>query len=83
MTAESVAARLEVSQTAARRAIGLLEDAGVLRSISERQRDRAWAAGDALDEAESLVGRIAAQPERLLTPRTRAFLASRGLIAST
>lgn len=83
VTAESAARIAGVSDLAARTAISTLERAGVLRSISDRKRDRAWAAGDVLDEAESLVGRIAEQPQRLLTPRVATFLTTQGLLATS
>jgi Fic family protein len=54
------AARLAgVSEAAAYRAIDNLVAAGVLRPITESKRNRAWAAGDVLDEAEALIRRLA------------------------
>jgi Fic family protein len=55
----SLAARLAgVSQAAAYRAINDLLGAGVLRPITESRRNRAWAAGAVLDEAEALIRRL-------------------------
>jgi Fic family protein len=55
-----LAARLTgASEAAAYRAIDTLVEAGVLRLITESRRNRAWAAGAVLDEAEALIRRLA------------------------
>lgn len=46
------------SQPRAYAAIERLEEAGVLRRITESKRDMAWAAGDVLDEADLMVDRL-------------------------
>lgn len=46
------------SQPRAYAAIERLEEAGVLRRITESRRDMAWAAGDVLDEADVMVDRL-------------------------
>jgi Fic family protein len=52
-------ARLTGASTArAYAAIERLEEAGVLRRITESRRDMTWAAGDVLDEADLMVDRL-------------------------
>lgn len=52
-------ARLTGASTArAYAAIERLEEAGVLRRLTESRRDVAWAAGDVLDEADVMVDRL-------------------------
>ncbi|MFC7403261.1 Fic family protein [Citricoccus sp. GCM10030269] len=80
LTIETVVDRLGVSRTAATSAISRLEDAGVLRFVGRGRRDQAWAAGDVLDETESLVLRIEEGRARLLTPAVERHLISEGLI---
>jgi Fic family protein len=46
------------SQPRAYATIERLEEAGVLRRITESKRDMAWAAGDVLDEADAMVDRL-------------------------
>lgn len=82
ITVESVSQRLGISNTAASAGIQKLDEAGVLRSVGRGSRDRAWSAGDVLDETESLVLRIGEHRERLLTSNVRAHLASAGLLGS-
>ena len=80
LTVESSSLRLGISNTAADSGIRKLEEAGVLRSVGRGSRDRAWSAGDVLDETESLVQRIGEHGEQLLTPNVRAHLAAAGLL---
>ncbi|MDQ0425596.1 MULTISPECIES: Fic family protein [Cellulomonas] len=56
--ASDVARLTGVSTARAYAAIERLEDAGVLRRITESRRDMAWAAGDVLDEADVMVDRL-------------------------
>lgn len=46
------------SQARAYVAIERLEDAGILRRITESRRDMTWAAGDVLDEADLMLDRL-------------------------
>ncbi len=82
ITVESVSQRLGISNTAANAGIQKLEESGVLRSVGRGSRDRAWSAGDVLDETESLVQRIGEHREQLLTPNVRAHLAAAGLLGT-
>ena len=79
LTIETAVGRLGVSRTGATTAINKLEDAGVLRSVGRGKRYQAWAAGDVLDETESLVQRIEAARADLLTPPIASHLAAEGL----
>ncbi|ADG73073.1 filamentation induced by cAMP protein Fic [Cellulomonas flavigena DSM 20109] len=56
--AGDVARLTGVSTARAYAAIGRLEEAGVLRRITESRRDMAWAAGDVLDEADLMMDRL-------------------------
>lgn len=80
LTIETVVHRLGVSRTAATTAIARLEDAGVLVQVGRGQRNQAWAAEDVLDETESLVQRIEADRDRLLTPQIADHLRHEGLL---
>lgn len=56
--AADVARLTGASQARAYAAIDRLEEAGVLRRITESRRDMTWAAGDVLDEADLMVDRL-------------------------
>lgn len=52
------------SQSRAYIALERLAEAGVIRPITESQRDKAWAAGEVLDEAELMVERLMISRQR-------------------
>ena len=56
--ASDVARLTGASQARAYTAIERLEEAGVLRRITQSKRDVAWAAGDVLDEADLMLERL-------------------------
>jgi len=56
--AYDVATMLGASRASAYRALDALEQAGVLRKITQSKRDMTWAAGEVLDEADLLIDRL-------------------------
>ena len=57
---EDVRSLTGASPAAAYRALERLEEAGVLRRLTESRRDTLWDATDVLDEADGLIAGIAA-----------------------
>lgn len=80
LTADIVADTLGVDPNVARRGLKALEEAGVLRVVPGRERDRVWVADDVfdvLDEFELAIARDPGKgrpvgPTRHLRPRTQA-----------
>ncbi len=74
LTAGLAAERANCTPQAAYNAIAKLEEAGVLRNIGKGSRGQAWAAGDVLDETETLVERINESSADLLNPLARCYI---------
>jgi Fic family protein len=59
LSCEDACSRVEAPRSSVFAAIGRLHDAGVLRPLTDRRRDRVWGAGAILDELDDLSLRIA------------------------
>jgi len=59
LSSEDACAAIDASRSSVFAAIGRLRDVGVLRPLTDRQRDQVWGAGALLDELDDLSVRIA------------------------
>jgi Fic family protein len=65
LSSEDALAVVDAPRSSVFAAISRLQDAGILRPLTERKRDQVWGAGPILDELEDLsvrIGRAAATP---------------------